>query len=105
MESVSEPDVDDLADEMGSSNLHNGDLSGTTIQPVDIQRNDKNRDDDWEGDMSTTPGTKGEGAESWEGVHSRRPPPVPLRGADRSETESWVRPGVEGEAPNGGNVL
>ena len=96
--------MDDLADELGSTTLSAGDISGTTIQPMNIvRRNDRDKEEDWDGDMST-PGNK-DGVGSWEGVHSRRPPPVPLKGADRSETESWVRTGVEGEAPNGGNVL
>jgi len=97
--------MDDLADDVASTNLNHGDVPGTISQPVDIvKRNDKAQEDEWEGDMST-PGTKGEGVGSWEGIHSRRPPPVPLVTGDRSETESWVRPGIEGEAPNGGNVL
>lgn len=132
LESVSEPDMDDLDDEavVDENELSGdfaqtalddvGDVSATTIQPVDIakkktvrarqawraeEQDEGTGEEEWTEELAGTPG-QGRSVENWEGVHSRRPPPVPLGREGRGETESWIRPSKEVKAaPNGGNVL
>lgn len=108
LESVSEPDMDDLNDDMAETIIGVGDESGATLQPVDIPRKQSiEKDEEWEEELRSTPSQGG--LSDWVGSHSRRPPPVPLvregREGEGMGTESWVRPKNEGEAPNGGNVL
>jgi len=118
LEAEREDEDDELADSFARNKLDSGglgDVSATTIQPVEIARK-KSRDgvvvvgedeEGWTEELASTPG-QGRSVEAWEGVHTRhapRPPPAPL-GMSNGETESWIRPSLEVQAaPNGGNVL
>jgi hypothetical protein len=113
LESVSEPDMDDLAGDMAETVLgvgdggEMGDVSSVTLRGMDIPRESSSKDEEWEEELRSTPSQGG--MEDWMGSRTRRPPPVPLhregRAGEGMETESWVRPSNEGEAPNGANVL
>lgn len=108
LESVSEPDMDELNDDMAETVIGNGDESAATLRPMDIPRKQsEDRDEEWEEELKSTPSQGALG--DWAGSHTRRPPPVPLAKegseVEGTETESWVRPRKEGEAPNGSSVL
>ena len=97
--------MDELEVEMGKLNPDNGDISGSTIQPIPMSNN---RQEGWDDTGHATPGKRDYANTSNDknGAHGIRPQPVPLKGRDGGmETESWVQPRKEGEAPNGASVL